>query len=202
MLSAWLNREIGIIIFDSGGQKYYHAALMSGPVAAHVLEDPIGFARESGEQGGQVAVAAMARLHDRLADDAGSVAYVVRGGTDANDRPLLRLEITGKLSLHCARCMVPLDYALRLETQLLLAMPGAVPADDEDPESPEWIEAGPQLELRELVEDEILLGLPLSVRHDQGSCSNGGRVEGDARSKDSPFARLATLLQPEQPNKR
>ena len=133
---------------------------MSGLAVPHLLDDPFGFARAAGQHHGQLSVSAMPRLHDQLAGDAGEVRYSVRGGIDPLDRPHLALEVNGGVKLLCARCAKPLDYALALRTRVLMAQPGAAPQDDEDPESPEWIEAGQELNLQALVEDEILLGLP------------------------------------------
>lgn len=181
--------------FDSEGRKYYHAPLMSGPAAVHRIEDPFAFARAAGLHSGQAALAAMPRLQDRLAGDGGTVAYVVRGKLDQRQRPLLELEITGNPSLRCGRCLAPLDFALRLQSSVLLMEPGAVVQEDDDPDSPEWIEAGPELDVLELVEDEILLSLPLSVRHEEGKCSDGDE-SGRASGRDNPFAKLATLLNP------
>lgn len=181
--------------FDSEGRKYYHAPLMSGPAAVHRIEDPIAFARAAGLHSGQTALAEMPRLQDRLAGDTGTVAFVVRGKVDQRQRPLLELEITGNPSLRCGRCLAPLDFALQLFSRVLLVEPGAVMQEDDDPESPEWIEAGPDLDLLVLVEDEILLSLPLSVRHEQGKCSDGG-VMGRNNERDNPFSKLATLLNP------
>lgn len=181
--------------FDSEGRKYYHAPLMSGPAAVHRIEDPFAFARAAGLHSGQAALAAMPRLQDRLAGNAGTVAYVVRGKLDQRQRPLLELEITGNPSLRCSRCLAPLDFALQLQSSVLLMEPGAVMQEDDDPDSPEWIEAGPELDVLELVEDEILLSLPLAVRHEQGKCSDGG-VTGRNNERDNPFSKLATLLNP------
>jgi len=181
--------------FDSESRKYYHAPLMSGPAAVHRIEDPFAFARAAGLHSGQAALAAMPRLQDRLAGEAGTVAYVVRGKLDQRQRPLLELEITGNPSLRCSRCLAPLDFALKLQSRVLLMPPGAVMPEDDDPESPEWIEAGQELDVLELVEDEILLSLPLAVRHEQGKCSDGGEA-GRASGRDNPFSKLATLLNP------
>jgi uncharacterized protein len=175
---------------------------MSGPAAPHVLDDPFGFARAAGQLYGQLAVSAMSRLQDQLAGNAGEVKYSVRGGVDPLDRPQLELEVTGTLKLLCAQCVKPMEYPLALRTRMLMAQPGAVPLDDENPDSPEWIEAGQELNLQELVEDEILLGLPLSVRHAQGQCSSESQEAFGKKAADSPFARLATLLEPGQTNKR
>jgi uncharacterized protein len=175
---------------------------MSGPAVPHHLDDPFGFARAAGQHHGQLSVSAMPRLHDQLAGDAGEVRYSVRGGIDPLDRPHLALEVNGGVKLLCARCAKPLDYALALRTRVLMTQPGAAPQDDEDPESPEWIEAGQELNLQALVEDEILLGLPLSVRHAQGQCGSETQESFGKKAADSPFARLAALLEPGQTNKR
>lgn len=172
---------------------------MSGPAAVHRLEDPFAFARTAGSHDGQVAIAAMSRLQDRLAGNAGQVSFAVRGGQDQLQRPVLELEIAGNLSLRCDRCLAPLDFPLQLRSTVLLAHPGEVLPDADDPESPESIEAGQELDLQELVEDEILLGLPLSVRHDQGKCSGGTGLR-QANEQGKPFSGLAALLDTQQTN--
>ncbi len=168
---------------------------MSGPAAVHRIEDPFAFARAAGLHSGQAALAGMPRLQDRLAGNDSTVDYVVRGKLDQRQRPLLELEITGNPSLRCGRCLAPLDFALQLKSSVLLVEPGAVMQEDDDPDSPEWIEAGPELDVLELIEDEILLSLPLSVRHEQGKCSDGGEMSRTS-GRDNPFSKLATLLNP------
>ena len=175
---------------------------MSGPAAAHVLDDPFGFARAAGQVKGHLAVSEMSRLQDQLAGNSGEVGYSIRGGLDALDRPQLELEVTGVLMLLCAHCVKPLDYTLDLRSRVLMAHTGAVPQDDDDPETPEWIEAGPELDLQALVEDEILLGLPFSVRHAPGLCGGGKQESSGEKAADSPFARLATLLESGKSDKR
>jgi uncharacterized protein len=169
---------------------------MSGP-DVHCLEDPFAFAQSGGVRSGQISIAAMRRLHDRLASDAGTVSYQVRGALDQRQRLLLELEVTGKPGLCCDRCLAPMDFALNLQSRVLLAKPGAIPAEDDDPESPAWTEAGQELDLLAVVEDEILRGLPLSVRHSEGNCNSGvGRMT----QRDAPFAGLAALLGSKQTN--
>ena len=165
---------------------------MSGPAAAHRIEDPYAFARASSRQDGEIAIASMRRLTDRLIGSAGNVRYVVQGAHDQQQRPMLELQVSGTLQLQCDRCLKALEYPLELKSRVLLAQPGTAVQDDGDPETPEWIEAGRDLDLKELVEDEILLGLPLSVRHDRKDCGNLG-TERDGKS-NSPFSKLSALL--------
>jgi uncharacterized protein len=49
------------------------------------------------------------------------------------------------------------------------------------------------MDVLSLIEDEIILGLPVSPRHEQGECTPGGREEGKTTREASPFAALAAL---------
>ena len=190
-------------IFDSEGWKYYHAPFMSVPAAVHRIEDPFGFARAAEQCSGQLALAVLPRLQDRLSGgNDGVVSYVVHGRLDERGRPLLQLKIAAGLHLRCDRCLKPMEYSLALNSRVLLSRPGESPQDDVDPEGPEWIEAGQELDLMELIEDEILLGLPLAVRHEQGNCSPANYGANESGAKDAPFAKLAMLLEPRRTNKR
>jgi uncharacterized protein len=155
---------------DIAEQKYYHAALMSGPAVTEVLADPFEFARSAGIRSGHVALAALPRLQDLLYGNDGALSYTLAGGSDRRQRPQLRLEVSAVLTLSCSRCLAALRHELRLDTTLLLVQPGSPPADDGEPDAPEWIEAGRDLDLLQLLEDEILLGLPIAVRHADGAC--------------------------------
>ena len=189
-------------IFDSEGWKYYHAPFMSVPAAVHRIEDPFGFARAAEQCSGQLMLAALPRLQDRLSGNAGMVSYVVRGRQDERGRPQLELKIAAGLHLRCDRCLKPMEYPLTLNSRVLLSRPGDAPQDGDDPDEPEWIEAGQDLDLMDLIEDEILLGLPLAVRHEQENCGAGDSGAGRSGAKDTPFAKLATLLEPRSTDKR
>lgn len=177
---------------DIAAQKYYHAALMSGPAAAHVLEDPFEFARSAGTRDGRIAVAELPRLQDLLCGNEGVLDYTLQGGRDRRNRPQLRLKASAALSLPCARCLAAVSHELRLDSTLLLMQSGSEPAEDEGPDAPDWIEAGRDLDILQLLEDEILLGLPISVRHAGGACADAGTVAAAAATR-KPFAMLSGL---------
>lgn len=166
---------------------------MSWVFAVHSLKDPFAFARSAGEQRGEIAVALLTRLQDRLVGSTGFVSYAVRGGRDRRERLVLELEIHGSLQLQCGWCVAPMDYPLQIRGSVLLAEPGQAPQEDNDPVDPEWIEAGHELNLMELIEDEILLGLPVSVRHARTDCQTGNLGQPGTHTAGSPFARLAGL---------
>jgi uncharacterized protein len=180
--------------FDRKTQKYYHAALMPAPAVIDSLE----FARAEQSMGGIVPVTRFSRLADLLFGSDGEVEYAVRGGHDEQNRPQLELRIAGDLHLQCQRCLGPLDYPVDVSNTLLLVPPGArSDVDLEDPDAPDAIEASTELDVVGLIEDEVLLSLPLAPRHADGACaSRAGTEVNDEVTTHSAFAELGALKRP------
>jgi uncharacterized protein len=162
-------------------------------MSAAAVIDSLEFARAQQELRGSVQVAELTRLADVLFDTSGTVEYGVRGTRDERNRPQLVLTVTGVLHLQCQRCLGLLEYDLQVGNTLLLVPRGAEPDDDmEDPDTPDIIEANAELDVVSLVEDEVLLSLPLAPRHPEGTCES--RLQGSTEAvRSSPFAELAAL---------
>lgn len=156
---------------------------------AQTVIDSLEFAQTGQHLRGDVPIPGMMRLKDSLIDDLGEVRFEVTGSRDARRRPVLVLEISGVLHLQCQRCLGKLEYPLRVSNTLLLVGPGAGGLEEEDAD---WIEASSELDVAGLVEDEIILSLPYSPRHEQGSCRQGGDA-GARRDGTSMFEKLAVL---------
>lgn len=172
---------------------------MSGRDAALYLEDPIAFAKRGGQMEGVLDVRLLERLQDLLLDDQGVLSFRVIGRLDGLQRPRLKVAVSGSLVMQCDRCLERMDFPVRLESEVMLVAPGVVPADDDDPESPEWVEAGKELDIRELIEDEVVLGLPMATRHPGEQCGKAGKsAQGQdnvpASGTRQPFARLGEWM--------
>ena len=155
-----------------------------------VIFDSFAFARESAELEGVLSVKDLPRLAGSLAEDGGSLVCVLRGGRSENGKLCLWLEASGELSVICQRCLQEMKWPLRLEAKLLLVAPGAVWPDEElEDDSADAIPASAEQSLRALVEDEVLLALPLAPRHQACELPLAG---GDA-GRVSPFAALAKI---------
>lgn len=156
--------------------------------ARHFI-DSVDFAHKGREIQGEVPLAEMHRLQDRLASPEGNISYVVRGLQDRNGQPALEVTLQGLCQLRCQRCLNELAYSLQLRSRLRL-----LPADeldefsDEDDEA-DSIAADTHLDVLALLEEEILLSLPFAPAH--SSCRPG--TEGLSRPETSPFAVLAGL---------
>ncbi len=162
-------------------------------IPSRVISDPFRFAAEARSIQGEVAVADLLRLSDVLASTEGVVRWKLEGslvGEVARGEPRLRLTASGQLDLYCQRCLGGLAWVLKLDTQLQLVRAGQ-PIPEEELENDEFdaIEVGDEFDALALLEDEILLALPVAPRHE--NCDAPRPVGG--ASKESPFAALASL---------
>jgi uncharacterized protein len=86
---------------------------------------------------------------------------------------------------------------LEVRSMLLLVAPGAPLEEDmDDPEAPDVMEAIPELDVAGLVEDEVLLSLPLAPRHPEGACERYAGADDAAARPRSAFSRLVALKHP------
>ena len=155
-----------------------------------VLSDPIRFALDARQLAGVVKVEALGRLMDALLDTSGDLEYSLVGEQGADGKPYLRLSAKGVLGLQCQRCLERVDWPIEVE-RLLQLVPVGLPIPDEELENDTFdaIEATPGMDALELVEDEIMLCLPIAPRHE--SCESPRPKDG--AEKESVFAALASL---------
>ena len=155
-----------------------------------VLSDPIRFAREGRRLTSVVRFAEMERLSDVLLDQQGELEYSILGEQGDDDKPYLRVIASGVLNLRCQRCLERVEWPVSVE-RLLQLVPAGRPIPDEELEIDAFdaIEALPDMDALALVEDELLLSLPIAPRHE--SCEPPRPKDGV--EKESPFAALAAL---------
>ena len=153
--------------------------------------DGLEFAKARSRLQGAWPVAEFLRLHDALRSTAGTLRYELQGVPEELGRPALRLKVEGALQLTCQRCLGALEFPLRIEVLLLLAETQAeIDAAPLEAEGPESILAGRDMPVRALVEDEVLLAIPIAPRHP--ACSAGARDAAEARQR--PFAGLRGMI--------
>ena len=153
--------------------------------------DGLEFARTGSKSQGAWPVAGFSRLRDVLRTDEGTLHYDLRGVPQERGCPALRLKVGGALQLVCQRCLGALEFPLHIDVSLGLAETQAeIDAEPLAAEGPERIVAGPEMQVRDLVEDEVLLAIPLAPRHER--CAVRDAVTADKES--SPFASLRGLV--------
>lgn len=133
--------------------------------------DSLNFVRNSGVHRGRIQPADLERLHESLSDHSGELVYSISGIYDEKGRPTLKIMITGKIHLCCQRCLNTLEHALNLETSLLIAKNQEEFSLYDEDNSVDAILASPDIDALTLIEDEIILSLPISPRHHEDECS-------------------------------
>lgn len=179
---------------DTGYCCYYRRFYAQFDYMDTVLDDPAGFCREGRRLEGRVKVAEFERLSAACADTSGELQWQVAGSIHSSGYPLLELAVAGCINLICQRCLEVFPLALDAKTAIVLA--GSEEKADEledglEPDDPTEVIVGEKgMDVMVLVEDEVLLTLPLSPRHDV--CPATG-VSFKAVKRESPFAILENL---------
>jgi uncharacterized protein len=149
--------------FDREPDQYYYARLMSD----EFVIDSISFAKKSESLQGKIPVSSLKRVGDDLASSQGEIEFRLQGGMDGRQRPSLTLSIWGQVTLTCQRCLAEMAHKLELKSRLVLVASETQLLDlgDEDDEVALVLASG-KMNIAELLEDEIILALPLAPKHD------------------------------------
>lgn len=130
------------------------------------------------------------RLADLLSTTAGRLSVRLEGWQDGEGKSWLQLAIAGDPVLCCQRCLGGVKFPLAIDSRLQLMAPGEDwPDDDLVDDSADAIAAEKALPVLSLIEDEVLLALPIAPRHEQ--CDSPQTA--GSRQGSSPFAALAAL---------
>lgn len=182
---------------NKGKACYYfgfsgHCAAMN----AFVI-DVFEFCRRNERREGEIAVADLPRLGAESADRFGRIAWVLEGGRDRQGRQQLLLKTSGSVRLICQRCLSPFELNFDSGSTLIVATDEAS-ADELDAlledEPVEVVVGTKEFNVADLIEDEVLLALPQSPKHE--ACPSQtllDKLAGD--EKVSPFAVLKNLKQ-------
>lgn len=161
------------------------------------LIDAFEFCRLKERREGEIAVADLPRLAEESADKSGMVRWSLQGGSNSQGHAQLSLSVSGSVRLLCQRCLTPFEFEIASGSILVLA-PDEASADEIDAllsdDSVEVIVGSRDFDVAQVIEDDALLTLPLSPKHE--ACPGGVVSDvGKDVEKVSPFAILKNLKQ-------
>ena len=156
----------------------------------------LDFAGNGRKISGEVRIADLPRMLDMLENPQGILSYTVRGGVDKQGTHFLDVSLVGQCRLRCQRCLNGMDYPMRLDTRLLLRDQASLDALDDmaaggDEEEFDSILADKHMDVLDLLEEEVLLSLPIAPKHELGACRTAGSE--NRYEERHPFAALAKL---------
>jgi uncharacterized protein len=142
---------------------------------------------------GTLPVDHLPRLRDLVATPEGELHYRVAAGLDAQRRQVVSCIIEGFVFLTCQRSLEAFRHAISVDDHLVLvASEAELPPIEEEGDAEDHVVADAPLDVRSLVEDAVILALPMVPRK-PGMDEDAGSREKPVPGTQSPFAALATL---------
>lgn len=176
------------------------------------LVDAFAFCRLDELRNAETAISDLPRLLAECAENThGTISWSVQGSVDKNGRPRLVLVVKGTMQLQCQRCLSPMAFHLDSQVKLMLAKDEdhadelEALLEDDGIDDVDVVVGSKSFNLLDLVEDEALLAIPQSPKHEvcpemtdairsvisAGSTESGqAAVDADAKQAKSPFAVL------------
>ena len=115
---------------------------------------------------GSVAISELERLQDFLQDESGQSQVEIKFGRDEQGIPLLSGQCQAQVRMTCQRCMNPVEVELSTDFEL-----GIVFSDEQAKHLPKQYEPviaeRDDLVLLPVIEDELILSLPMYAYHTQ-----------------------------------
>jgi uncharacterized protein len=147
-------------------------------------------AKDGGRVYRTVPVESLGRLVESLLEPVGTVTFEFQGERDDEGKLYVDLQIQGDLVLQCQRCLEAMVWPCNVQNRLLLLRSGEeLPENELENDAVDALEVEPLTDLLALVEDEVLLALPLVPRHE--NCEPP--VKAGVDDEISPFAVLRQL---------
>lgn len=159
--------------------------------------DALKLCQQGVKVSGFLPLATLQRLSRQLYAAEGNVHAELLFGTDEQSRKTVNGHLEAVLPLVCQRCLERLDIAVTSEFALALVW-----NDDQASRLPRTLDPvlmeGEEFDLPEIVEEELLLALPLVAVHEPGMCEPPQLLsqsvdDEPAEEKINPFQVLASL---------
>jgi uncharacterized protein len=162
--------------------------------------DPIQLAERGARLTGTLPLKGMARLTQNCLDEAGGVHVdLVFERGEGQEVFLMHGRLRADLHLTCQRCLEGMDLTLEASPWFILVKSDASRDTLED--QPDFLVADKPLSLSALVEDELLLALPMVPMHERSRCparvyvttgADSGLKQAEEENR-SPFSVLSSL---------
>ncbi len=169
--------------------------MLNGPIPPHV--DPRKLADRGATLRGELPVAGFTRLSDALSANTGTVSVELEFGRDEQHTVVIRSALSADVTMECQRCLELVTLPIHSECEYAVVREGA--NTQSLPKGYDVLEVGEDpLDLLELIEEELLLALPIVPAHAPEDCQQpAGLVEPepseDEVTRSNPFSVLAQL---------
>lgn len=157
--------------------------------------DPLRLAQEDCVLRGQIAVEQFSRILESLCNTQGEASFEWLFTTNEQQQPIVTGWIKAPLQMTCQRCLQPMTWQVETSVSLVILTDeqseDSIPADCEA-----LVITKVPVSLVTLIEDEIILALPIATLHRACPASDYGLPSGDEEGMDqysNPFKILKML---------
>ncbi|MHB8820743.1 MAG: YceD family protein, partial [Pseudomonadaceae bacterium] len=141
--------------------------MLKGPIPPHI--DPRKFADRAASLQGELNLSQLQRLAESLEDDQGVVRASFAFGRDEQRTVVIHSQLDVDVKMICQRCLEPVVLPIHSECDYAVVNEGS--SSQHLPKGYDVLEVGEDpLDLLALVEDELLLALPIVPLHDPEIC--------------------------------
>ncbi len=127
-----------------------------------------------------------------------SARFTTRTGATGGAEPWLALALTTRFPLVCQRCMGALELPVAIEREFRFVASDAIAEKEDDSCEEDLLVQAREFDLAGLIEDELVMALPLIPRHDTcpgAAPMSAADADFDAANvKPNPFAKLSGLV--------
>ncbi|KHO66346.1 YceD family protein [Pseudomonas flexibilis] len=168
--------------------------MLNGPIPPHV--DPRKLADRGAVLEGEIPLASLPRLAEQMVDHAGTVRAKLSFERDERRAVVIHGEFSVEAKMVCQRCLDVATLPIHGEYHYAVIPEGSKQVV---PKGYDALEVGEDpLDLLTLVEDELLLALPIVPVHDSSVCQQPAGQDDPQPSEDevsrpNPFSVLAQL---------
>ncbi|CAM5233727.1 MULTISPECIES: YceD family protein [Pseudomonadaceae] len=169
--------------------------MLKGPIPPHI--DPRKLADRAASLQGELSLSQLQRLAESLEDDQGVVRASFAFGRDEQRTVVIHSQLDVDVKMICQRCLEPVVLPIHSECDYAVVNEGA--SSQHLPKGYDVLEVGEDpLDLLALVEDELLLALPIVPLHDPEICQppvgpDEPEPSEDEVTRSNPFSVLAQL---------
>lgn len=159
--------------------------------------DVFEFCRLAEHREGTLAGAELPRLAEEAVDGNPVLSWSLQGDVNQYGHARVTMKVAGGVTLVCQRCMKPVEQKIDSMQVLVFAQSDAEADEIEallDDESIDVVVAQKFMKVVDLIEDEVLLSLPSSPRHEVCPDRDAATLLEEVR-KPSPFDVLKGLKQ-------
>jgi uncharacterized protein len=132
------------------------------------------------------------RLEGAIADERGKLDYEVTAALDRQRRKTVSCIIEGFVFLICQNSLEAFRHEISIRDRLILVDDeSGLPSVEEESEDEDYVVADEPLDVRDLVEDAVLLSLPMIPR--KPGSEGVAKPAAQQEPRTSPFDALASL---------